>query len=168
MGGEMNNILIILLVFGFSGCASVRAIDANYQQLVDVSDGVGEQEAKIIAQKEIISTYEQRAYRVTSPDIKTTQEALKYPDFWFVIFGHNWFSPMSTDALAKTYTELKETLYVVVIDKKTGSIKFSGEWFPKRNATFDWVFSPDAYRARDGLQLPPYTNGHKVGQWQGN
>lgn len=155
---------LILIIVSVSGCASVKAIDTNYQKMVNVSDGVSAEEAKIIAQKEIISTYEQRAYRVTAPDIKTTEQALKYPDFWFVAFGHNWLSPMSTDALAKTYTELKEAVYVVVIDKKTGVIKFSGEWFPKRNDGFDWVFNLEGYRAKEGLQLAPYSVGHKIGQ----
>lgn len=165
MGDEMINLCIVFLVLiGLNGCASVRAIEKNYQNMVDVKDGVNQQEAKIMAQKEIISTYEERAYRVTAPDIRTTEEALKYPEFWFVVFGHNWLSPLSTDALAKTYTELKETLFVVVINKKSGEIVFSGEWYPKRNSSFDWVFNPENYRSKDGLILSPFSKSHKIGK----
>jgi hypothetical protein len=139
-----------------SGCSSTKAIYNNYETLVDVQDGVSSKEAKIMAQKVIISTHEQRHFRITAPDVKTTPAALKYSDYWFVVFGHNWFSPMSTDPLAKTYTELRETQFVVVIEKKTGNIKFSGLWYPKRANNFDWVFEPNAYKEGNSLALPPY------------
>ncbi len=139
-----------------SGCASTDAIYKNYNNLVNLKDGVDEQEAKILAQRIIVSTNEQRDYRITAPDIKTTQQALRYQDYWFVVFGHNWFSPISTDPLAKTYTQLRETQFLVVIDKANGNIKFAGLWYPKRADNFDWVFEPEAYKNSDSLALPPY------------
>lgn len=158
----MLPILLLAVVVLFNGCASIKAIERNYQHMVDVKDGVDIQEAKIIAQHEIILTYEKRDYRVTAPDINTTDYAKQYPDFWFVTFGHNWFSPMSTDPLAKTYTELREGVYVVVIDKKTGAIQFSGEWYPKRDESFNWVFNPDGYRASNSMALAPFSKGHRI------
>ena len=151
----MHQVLFIFLMLVVCGCASTEAIYNNYTQMVNVSDGVSEQEAKIIAQKQIIDTQEKRHYRITAPDIKTTPEALKYPDYWFIIFGHNWFSPISMDPTAKTYTQLRETQYLVVIDKSTGVIKFAGEWYPKRIGNFDWVFNPDGYKREHPLALPP-------------
>ena len=138
------------------GCASTEAIYKNYNSMVNFKDGVNEQEAKIIAQRIIITTEEQSNYRITAPDIKSTHEALKYPDFWFVIFGHNWLSPISTDPMAKTYTELREAQFVVVINKMNGNIKFAGLWYPKRADNFDWVFDPDAYKQNNPLALSPY------------
>ncbi|MBI4309154.1 MAG: hypothetical protein HY591_02365 [Candidatus Omnitrophica bacterium] len=158
----MKTILLVILVLTVTGCTSTEAIRRNYDTLVDVFNGVDEQEAKIIAQKEIIGMQQSRDYRVTAPDIKTTQAALQYTQYWFVAFGHNWFSPISTDPMAKTYTQLRETQYLVVIDKKTGNIKFSGEWYLKRANDFNWVFDPNAYKAADPLALPPGEKGQPL------
>jgi hypothetical protein len=137
------------------GCTSTQAINKNYNNLVHTENGVSEQAAKIIAQKQLINTYDKDHYRLTAPDIKTGPLVRKYPGYWFVVFGHNWFSPMSTDSLAGTYRELYKTEYLVVIDKKTGKIPFFGLWYPKRANDFDWVFDRDAYRKKDPLALPP-------------
>ena len=153
--------ILVAVLAGFSGCASNEAISNNYNKLVNASDGVTEQEAKIMAQNDLIKVIEKRDYRVTVPDIKSTPEALKYPAYWFVVFGHNWFSPISTDPLAKTYTELRETQYLVVIDKKSGEIKFSGQWYPKRSNNFDWVFDPDSYKREHPLGFSPGEKGHR-------
>ncbi len=150
------NGLIITSVVLFVGCASTEAIYKNYNNLVNLDDGVTEKEAKIIAQRIIISSEEQNSYRITAPDIKTTHETVKYPEYWFVVFGHNWLSPISTDPLAQTYTQLRETHFVVVINKANGNIKFAGLWYPKRAANFDWVFDPDAYKQDNPLALAPY------------
>lgn len=152
---------VVLGALFLGGCASTEAVYRNYDRLVDTRNGVSAQEAKIIAQKELIGVQQRRDYRITAPDLKDTPESRKYPDYWFVAFGHNWFSPISTDPLAKTYTQLKEAQYVVVIDKKTGDIKFSGEWYPKRANNFDWVFYPDDYLKGSTLNLPPYEKGRK-------
>ena len=155
----MRKTLLVVFVLAIGGCASTDAIYQNYANLVDTSDGANEQEAKIIAQKEIIGMQQSRDYRITAPDIKTTPEALQYPQYWFVGFGHNWLSPISTDPMAKTYTQLRETQYLVVIDKKTGEIKFSGEWYPKRRGDFGWVFDPNGYKKGRPLALPPGEKG---------
>lgn len=151
----MKRYLSVLSLCLFMGCASTQAIYKNYAEMVDVNDGVSEQEAKIIAQHTIIGTQEKRDYRVSMPDIKTTLEAKKYEDFWFVVFGHNWLSPISKDAMAKTYTELKEAQYLVVINKKSGDIRFNGQWYPKRADNFDWIFDPNSYRKENALGLFP-------------
>lgn len=158
--------LVCLIII--SGCASSQAINKNYVNLVDIADGVNAKEAKIMAQKELDAMYERRDYRLTAPDIKTTPEALKYPNFWFVSFGHNWLSPISTDPLAKTYTDLKDAIYLVVISRDRGEIKFSGEWYPKRDATFDWVFDPYAYNANNTMALRPYLPGHPIPNLRGS
>jgi hypothetical protein len=160
MSFKITNRLVLgaFLLVSF-GCASIDAVQKNYDAMVDMKDGVSEHEAKLIAQKEILNVQEKRDYRITAPDIKTTEAASKYPMYWFVVFGHNWFSPISMDPTAKTYTELREAQYVVVIDKLSGEIKFSGQWFQKRQNNFDWVFNPEAYREGNRLALPPYEKG---------
>ena len=139
----------------FAGCTSTDAVYKNYDHLVRLEDGVNGQEAKIIAQKKLINTEEKDSYRTSYPDIKTSPMARKYPDYWFVVFGHNWLEPMSGDALNATYTELRESLFLVVINKKTGETPFIGEWYPKRENDFDWVFDQHAYNHKDPLALPP-------------
>ncbi len=156
-----NKIIFTAMLLIIGGCASSEAIYRNYDKMVDSRDGVTAHEAKIIAQKDLIGMQQRRDYRMTAPDINNTPQAKQYPGYWFVVFGHNWFSPMSTDPMAKTYTDLREAQYVVVIDKQTGVIKFSGEWYPKRANNFDWVFNPQEYRQDNSLVLPPYEKGRK-------
>ncbi len=158
----MKKFLVLLMLVSAVGCTSLDAIQKNYKTLVSVQDGVDEQEAKIMAQNTIIKTMEKDYYRITAPDIKTTESALKYSDFWFVVFGHNWLSPISTDPLAKTYSELREAECLVVINKKSGEIKFNGEWYPKRANDFDWVFDRQAYNAINPLALPPGEQSHTL------
>lgn len=148
-------VVVGITVLALAGCATERAIYKNYEAHVDVKDGVSEHEAKLIAQRQIVGAMEKRDYRITAPDIRNDEEAKKYPDYWFVLFGHNWLSPISTDPMAKTYTELRETQFLVVIDKLSGDIKFSGQWYPKRAAHFDWVFDQDAYKRDNPIALPP-------------
>ena len=150
------NGFILISVFVMAGCASTEAIYKNYNQLVNFKDGVDSKEAKIMAQRIIVATDEKRDYRITAPDIKTSPAALKYPEYWFVVFGHNWLAPISTDAMAGTYTQLRETQFLVVINKSDGNIKFAGLWYPKRADNFNWVFDPDAYKLGNNLALSPY------------
>jgi len=146
--------------FGFlvlcvlSGCTSTKAIYKNYDNL-HIENGVNAQQAKIMAQRILINTEEKDDYRISFPDIKTGLLANKYPGYWFVVFGHNLFEPMSSNALTESYKDLLETEYLVVINKKTGKSPFFGEWYPKRENDFDWVFDQHAYNRKDPLVLPP-------------
>ena len=133
------------------GCASSDTILKNYDEQVDLTDGISMAEAKLIAKEKIINTPEKRYYRITAPAILNNLAAQAYPEYWFVAFGHNWFSPVSTQA-EKTYTELKEGQYLVVIDKSSGDVKFYGEYYSKRANNFDWVFDQDK---RDPLAPSP-------------
>ena len=133
-------VLFVLLAMGLASCASREDIMQNYEERLDYSDGVDMKEAKIIAQRKIISVQEKRNYKITAPGIMANAAAQKYEDYWFVVFGHNWLSPISTEEGAKTYSELKEAQYLVVMSKKNGQIVFAGEYFPKRSPEFDWVF----------------------------
>ncbi len=138
-----------------SGCTSTKAIYRNYDTMVHVDKGVDAEAAKIMAQRMLIDTEVRDDYRVSFPDIKTGSMVYKYPDYWFVVFGHNFMEPLSQNALTPTYRELVETEYLVVINKKTGKMPFYGQWYPKRENDFDWVFDQHAYNRKDPLVLPP-------------
>jgi len=150
-GGIKYCVPLIIL----AGCTSTEAIYKNYDKIVHNENGVNAEQAKIIAQRMLINTEQRDSYRVSFPDIKTGPMVFKYPGYWFVVFGHNWLEPMSSNALTGTYRELMATEYLVVINKKTGRMPFYGEWFPKRENDFDWVFDKHAYNRKDPLVLPP-------------
>jgi hypothetical protein len=133
-------VLIVLLALGFTSCASREEIVRNYEEKVDYSDGVSAVEAKLIAKRKIITVQEKRNYKITDPQVLNSVFSQRYPDYYFVVFGHNWFSPISTDENAKTYRDLMAAQYLVVINKTTGEIPFYGEYFPKRSQGFEWVF----------------------------
>jgi len=148
-------IYCLLVCCLIAGCITTKGIYSNYAKLGAIKNGVDKQAAKTIAQKELINTDEKDDFRISLPTIKTGPIADKYPQYWFVVFGHNWFEPLSTVALTPSYTDLSEKFFLVVINKTTGKIPFFGEWYPKRENDFDWVFSPYAYNRKDPLTLPP-------------
>lgn len=151
----MRKINCLIALCFLAGCTSTNAIYKNYDHLVKPNSGVDAQSAKILAQRVLIGTEEKDSYRVTFPDIKTGPAANKYPGYWFVVFGHNFLEPLSSNALTESYKDLLQTEYLVVIDKKSGKSPFFGEWYPKRENDFDWVFDPKAYNRIDPLALPP-------------
>jgi hypothetical protein len=151
----MNKVHCLLAVCFLAGCTSTQAIYKNYNSMGRIENGVNSEQAKILAQRMLIDTEEKDSYRISYPDIKTGPMVYKYPGYWFVVFGHNWLEPMSTSALTGTYRELMATEYLVVINKKTGRMPFFGEWYPKRENDFDWVFDKHAYNRQDPLVLPP-------------
>ncbi len=145
-----------------AGCASTKAIYKNYDYMVHPEHGVDVQAAKIMAQRMLVNTEERDNYRISFPDIKTGPMVYKYPDYWFVVFGHNFLEPLSSNALTDTYRELLATEYLVVINKKTGRMPFFGQWYPKRENDFDWVFDQRAYNRKDPLVLPPYKKSREI------
>jgi len=151
----MRNIFCLLALCCLIGCASTADINRNYDRLAHFEKGVNPELAKVIAQRMLLKTAESDRYRITYPDIKVGKLVDKYPGYWFVVFGHNWFEPMSQSPYAGTYRELIAAEFLVVIDKNTGKVPFFGEWYPKRENDFDWVFDQHAYNRKDSLSLPP-------------
>ena len=145
---------LFIVTLTLSSCATREEIMQNYEERVNLSNGVNASEAKAIAQRQIITVEEQRNYKITAPGILNNNYTQKFPDYWFVVFGHNWFSPISTDANAKTYSDLMKARYLIVINKKTGEIRFDGEYFPKRSKEFDWVFQ-ERKPWEDHVKPPP-------------
>jgi len=159
----MRNILQAgLMLILLAGCTSTKAIYKNYDALISPGGAVDAEQAKIIAQRMLIDTEQKDSYRLSYPDIKTGDIVYKYPNFWFVVFGHNFLEPMSNDALNPTYRDLLETEFLVVVDRRNGKIAFDGEWYPKRENDFDWVFDLHAYNRKDPLALPPYKQAKQL------
>ncbi len=158
----MRKISGILALCLLTGCTSTETVYKNYDNLMPVRNGATAEQAKVIAQRALINTEEKDCFRLSFPDINTSPMALKYPDYWFVVFGHNFLEPFLPYPLIESYRELVQMEYVVVIDKKTGKILFHGEWFPKRENDFDWVFDPHAYNRKDPLVLPPYQHSREL------
>ncbi|MDE1921497.1 MAG: hypothetical protein KGI24_08660 [Candidatus Omnitrophica bacterium] len=157
-----TRVLGLLVLCFLTGCSSTEAIYKNYDKLIFPGKAVSAEQAKVIAQRKLIGTGDKDSYRISYPDIKTGPLADKYPDDWFVVFGHNWLSPLNKNAMLDTYTELRETQYLVVVDKKTGEVVFFGEWYPERENDFDWVFDRHAYNRKDPLALPPYKQSREL------
>ncbi len=135
-----NLVLMLCLTMSLISCASREDIMKNYEERLNLGNGASIKEAKIIAQRKIISVPEKRYYKVTAPGIINNAASQKHEEYWFVVFGHNWLSPISTEEGAKTFSELKEAQYLVVIAKDDGQVVFAGEYYPKRSPEFDWVF----------------------------
>src|ERR1041385_7129242 len=94
--------LFVVLMASLTSCATREDIIRNYEEKVNYTDGVNTEEAKSIAKRKIITAEEKRNYKITAPGILNNLYTQKYSDYWFVVFGHNWFSPISTDENAKT------------------------------------------------------------------
>ena len=150
-----NKVFAWVFVVLCSGCASVKTVDQDYKHHVNLTDGVDFKEAKIIAQKKLLSTEDKDTFCLSLPEIKTGHLVSAYPRYWFVTFGPNWLEPMSKEALTESYHELKEKVFIVVIDKNSGDIFFAGTWYPKREDDFNWIFHPAAYNDNNPLALPP-------------
>jgi hypothetical protein len=149
------NVSVTFILCLLVGCTSTKAIYKNYDNLVRPDKSVNAEQAKIMAQRILIDTEEKDSYRISFPDIKTGSMVYNYPNYWFVVFGHNFLEPMSSNALTESYKDLLQTEYLVVINKKTGKSPFFGEWYPKRENDFNWVFDQHAYNRKDPLVLPP-------------
>jgi len=158
----VRKIYSVLALCFLLGCTSTKAVYRNFDTMVHIEHGVDAQTAKIMAQRALVGTEEKDSYRVSYPDIKTGPIVSQYPGYWFVIFGHNFLEPMSSNALTASYRDLLDTEYLVVINKKTGKTPFFGEWYPKRENDFDWVFDLHAYNRKDHLTLPPYKKSKEL------
>ncbi len=99
----IEKILIITILL--SGCATTRSIYANYDS-VNYGDGVSKQEAKIIAQKELLDVKQHSSYMISFPDVEDKGT------YWKVIFSSLYMNRLA---------------YIIDINKTTGEILKSYE-----------------------------------------
>lgn len=158
----MKNISLFMVVVLLTACATTESIYQSYKTMVDIADGVSEEEAKIIAKYNLTKMKERELYKISAPVIYTDSRATVYPKYWFVAFGPNWFAPMSKEREGLTYKELNSADYLVVIDKDNGDIVFSGLYFHTRVDDFDWIFDSNPKTLKSRFDLPPGRPGTKI------
>ncbi len=109
-----------------SGCLTLGGIDKQYQAL-DISDGASMEEAKIIAQQKLMHAPERKDYAAGSAEILDDAIVHQYPDYWFVSFEAKSF--------AMSFWQ-----YLVVVQKKTGTVIYAGAYMPYQSVDYNWIF----------------------------
>lgn len=96
--------------------------------LIDYSDGISAQEAVTIAQKEFSEIpYNRGPYDVLKAAAVTHAQTAQYPNFWFV------------DLPAKDKKSPQR--FLSVIDKRTGAVIRSADWYVQKNPDLSWIFN---------------------------
>ena len=122
-----SSAIFIVCTLIISGCTYTDQVRREYKK-IDLTNGVNEFEAVTIAENELI-TKGQEYYIQLGALLRQDEHAQKYPDYWFV-----GFSP-------KTYYKDEFPGYLVVINKKTGEIVHSRDYyFPNQIPSLEWVF----------------------------
>lgn len=129
----MRRLFLILLLILLQGCATARSITASHYR-IDFSDGVDRLEGILIAKMQLIYTDYKYFFRIIFPALLINKETKKYPDYWFVSF-------YPKHSLTRLYR------YLAVVDKKTGSVRFSDMCHLSEIASLDWVFIRDTDEA---------------------
>lgn len=107
----MRTKIISAMVFlTFMGCATIESVNKGYSSIV-FADGISKEEAKIIAQDELLLDQEKVNFAVSLP------EAEDRGTYWIVVFMNKSVTIFSSRYL---------TWYLVKIDKQTGEILSSG------------------------------------------
>jgi hypothetical protein len=127
-------LILIFLISVLSGCSTLGSVEKSYNKF-SFSDGIDENEAKIIAQREYLKNSKNDSYKISSAkvygseqvlnleaedeefvrDYKIYQEyqkKLKYENSWFVVFESDSFDFLSN-------------YYLVVLDKDKGKIQYT-------------------------------------------
>jgi len=116
-----NKALILFLLMIACGCTAAMkpadVINKDYQS-VNFQDGVTQEEAFIIAKKEVMDQTPPQTYIIQEPKVMTDFESVPYQDqYWFVSFNE----------VEKGSTPI---VYMVAIRKDTGKIVFSRSYSP--------------------------------------
>jgi hypothetical protein len=128
-------IYIVIGILLFAGCASLNEKIIKQYHEIDYSDGVSEEEAKVIAQKSLMdSPFNEEDYELEKGDVRWFAE--DYPDYWFVDFPNTPFR------------HVPYLGYMVVIKKDNGDIEYSGPhksyfyvgWVFDKNFKADWIY----------------------------
>ena len=117
----------ILMIFLVAGCATslsddIKSVKDNYATIVFYG-GVVLEEAKIIAQNQLVKRNIADIYALTKPLVKRdVSELPNYEDYWFIFFEEK--KPAGIPFI-----------FVVLIDKKNGKVKFSDDY----NEDNQWI-----------------------------
>jgi len=118
--------VIVLAASVTSGCNTLpkpAEVIAKDYTTVNFQDGIAQEEAVIIAKKEVIDSTPPQSYVVGKPRIMTEFESIPHQDqYWFVAF----------EEIERGQTPV---VYMVTIRKDTGKIVFSRSYSPLN----EWV-----------------------------
>lgn len=115
---------VLILSLSLMGCGAQAKIDSRFNKVV-YFNGVNQFEAVTIAQKKLLKSVYAPYYKTTKAKIRDDAAAQQLPDYWFVDFSQS----MLFDAPS----------YLVVINKMTGDVIYSEEYFPQKLTTLDWI-----------------------------
>lgn len=119
-------ISLIAIALLACGCNSISTVTEKYK-MINYADGINSDDAKLIAQKELIDSRYKGPVDVLMPSLVAHEDALKYPQYCFVSFpSTNYSSPLKD--------------YLFVIDKRTAAIIYQGWWNAQLNPGLGWVF----------------------------
>ncbi len=122
----MKKFLIVCLAsLAAAGCITFSQVERN-NKLIDASNGVNETEALLISQNFLLSSNYKSYDKVIPGKIRQDEAALKYPGYWFVDY---------TPGTTTNYPSL-----LIVINKMTGEIFKTKEYWPTVVKDLDWLF----------------------------
>ena len=120
----MRPFIFFLMIVLCGGCATTGPATGT---TIDISDGVNADEAVLLARQSLAEAGQTRRFHSKRPEILSGTMVEDYLDTWFVSFN-----PKDMD---DTFWR-----YLVVIDKKDGTIIWADTYQPLRVFNYDWVF----------------------------
>jgi len=118
-----NYFAIICIALFFTGCAAnTEFINTNYEK-INFDDGITLEEAKTIAQKQILITKPYDDHLILNPKVfRRFKDVPNSEDYWFISFDRE-----EQDGIQK--------IFLVSINKKDGDIVYSRLYLPGE----DWI-----------------------------
>ncbi len=110
-------IIIFLMTMGCTSALveNINLVSSNYETVV-FEDGITLEEAKIIAQQELINKNLVKIYDLSNPKIKKDISNLPHAKkYWFIFFKERQLSNIPY-------------IFTAIIHKKTGRIKFADDY----------------------------------------
>ena len=109
--------LILLFLVGCTSTSAknIATVSSNYETVI-FSDGVNAEEAKVIAQRELIKQNLVKFYDILNPKIMTDVTDLpNYEKYWFVSFKEIKIANI-------------EFIFMAIIHRNTGKVRFSNDF----------------------------------------
>lgn len=130
----MRVLLSIVYVLVLAGCTSAIKLESQeilgrYHTVV-FDDGINLDEAKLIAQRELIRQKLAHVYDLTHPQTAANVADLQHADeHWFIVFNNRDIEKIDED-------------FIVILHKKTGRPKFAQEY----NEDQRWLLEAALFR----------------------
>ena len=115
----MKKYLVLMILFAV-GCMSTHAeniklVSSQYEAVI-FDDGISLEEAKIIAQRELIKQNLVKIYDLSNPKLlRNVSDLPNYEKYWFISFKEKKVATI-------------EFIFIVLINKSNGKIKFANDF----------------------------------------